>query len=42
MSHFFSGFKLLSKEEQDVMLVNIGIWDEFDDIAYTYPCNIKV
>ena len=33
MSHFFSDFKLLSKEEQEVVLVNHGIWDKLDDIS---------
>ena len=33
MSHFFSDFKLQAKEDQEIMLVSYGIWDELDDVS---------
>ena len=33
VSHFFSDFKLLSKEQQETVLVDRGIWDESDDLS---------
>ena len=33
VSHFLSDFKLQAKEDQEIMLVNYGIWDELDDVS---------
>ena len=33
VSHFFSDFKLQAKEDQEIMLVDYGIWDELDDVS---------
>ena len=33
VSHFFSDLKLLSKEEQEAVLVDNSIWDDTDDVT---------
>ena len=43
-SHLFSDFELLSKEEQEMVLVENVIWDDADDVtvdSVMTPCTAK-
>ena len=44
VSHFFSDFERLSKEEQEMVLVKNVIWDDADDVtvdSVMTPCTAK-